>query len=1168
MMVKTARYQKKQLRTPTRTLGKNIAIGILSAMLLMLGTLTLLISTKTGTRWLLQAALSSIKQVSVAEIKGRIMDEVLLEKLRYQDSNHFQVSISKIKFHWQPVELLQGRLHINLLQADGIDIIGQPAESENKSNNTTIPVIHFDISIDQLLLNQVKWRNNESLTKIHRLAANATLEKNILTVSGLELTMPKLQVNAQSTVELQAKWPLSGELDWIYRLKDKKFQGKLTLNGNLERMDLVSLIHGAIESKQTGYIKLTGDQPEFNLKGQWQKFVWPLSTHYLFNSHQGDIQIKGTLQNYQAKMNAVIAGNNQTNFSIAFSGEGNQNSMHLSKLLIKPAQGQLNIDGHLFWADGIAFNLNLDSTHLNPADLGTDIPGDLDLKAHGKGKIAGDKIYADLGVTLLTGTLYHQPLNAKGQFKLNGQQINIIQLIVSVGQNQLHANGWLNQQKADLAIDINAPDLRKAWPNLAGSLVGNAQVAGSIEKPIIKSKLKGNHIGYAGNRIGDIAVDADYSYGSKQQSHLSVIAKNAQVSGYKIKILNLQAQGSDQNHHVKLNFRSSAGKVNIFTEGQWKGQQWSGLIKQLDIDLPRLQQWRLGAPTKLILGKSKNNLMVKLNETCLIQNQASLCLSVKGSPDKQLNGQVSLSQWSLLQTKPWLPDELTLNGYLSAHGQLSVKYGIVTANMNADITSGKAVILGNDNKDHDIAFVDSKLRLSYQQDQINSQLYLGLANQDYLTAHLEAGPSNKTGIRQLAGNIKANINNIDLIDGLIRNASRLKGQLSADLKVEGNTKQPNISGFAKLQEGAFVITKLGSTFRNVNIEVNADNKNPDVLHLTAALESGKGKLSGQGILSLEAEHNYPLQMTIKGDKFQISRLPDAVVAISPSLTINRHGNLTKIEGLIKVDNAEVEMKTLPESAIAPSEDEVFLNSGSPPRKKVDVSRLIADIIIELGNNSHFKGFGLDTYVTGKLEYLSQNNQQKVSGLAVMKKATYRFYGQDLTIRKGEFLFNGPAGNPWVNISAIRKANNGNITAVLNVTGPLKSPETKVYTEPPLPESEALAYLVTGKSIKRMSEGDGSAVANAALNYGVGELSWIKDQLGIDEFEFKQSDTIEKSAVRLGHYLNPDLYVGVTMGLFASNYAANLRYRISDHFSISTRAGETQRIELKYHIDTE
>jgi hypothetical protein len=40
------------------------------------------------------------------------------------------------------------------------------------------------------------------------------------------------------------------------------------------------------------------------------------------------------------------------------------------------------------------------------------------------------------------------------------------------------------------------------------------------------------------------------------------------------------------------------------------------------------------------------------------------------------------------------------------------------------------------------------------------------------------------------------------------------------------------------------------------------------------------------------------------------------------------------------------------------------------------------------------------------------------------------------------------------------------------------------------------------------------------------------------------------------------------GILSDNVFTNLRYRLSEHFSINTRAGETQRIDLKYHVKIE
>jgi translocation and assembly module TamB len=79
----------------------------------------------------------------------------------------------------------------------------------------------------------------------------------------------------------------------------------------------------------------------------------------------------------------------------------------------------------------------------------------------------------------------------------------------------------------------------------------------------------------------------------------------------------------------------------------------------------------------------------------------------------------------------------------------------------------------------------------------------------------------------------------------------------------------------------------------------------------------------------------------------------------------------------------------------------------------------------------------------------------------MDKASYKNYGQDLTMRKGRFLFNGPVDKPWLDVEAIRVSKSKKVTAILNLTGPLDAPKTRLSSEPALPEEEILAYLITG-----------------------------------------------------------------------------------------------------------
>jgi translocation and assembly module TamB len=186
----------------------------------------------------------------------------------------------------------------------------------------------------------------------------------------------------------------------------------------------------------------------------------------------------------------------------------------------------------------------------------------------------------------------------------------------------------------------------------------------------------------------------------------------------------------------------------------------------------------------------------------------------------------------------------------------------------------------------------------------------------------------------------------------------------------------------------------------------------------------------------------------------------------------------------------------------------------------------------------------------------------------MDKARYKSYGQDLTVRKGRFLFNGPVDKPWLDLEAIRVSNSKEVTAILKLTGPLDTPQTRLSSEPALPESEALAYLVTGKPLNQVSKSEGNALAGAALSYGSGQISWIAEKLGIDVFEVNEGKTLQDTLVSVGQYLTPDFYVGTKVGLFNKQAVLVLKHKLTDTFNVETQTGTSQRIKLNYEIDTD
>ncbi|MEQ1531468.1 MAG: translocation/assembly module TamB domain-containing protein, partial [Methylococcales bacterium] len=123
-------------------------------------------------------------------------------------------------------------------------------------------------------------------------------------------------------------------------------------------------------------------------------------------------------------------------------------------------------------------------------------------------------------------------------------------------------------------------------------------------------------------------------------------------------------------------------------------------------------------------------------------------------------------------------------------------------------------------------------------------------------------------------------------------------------------------------------------------------------------------------------------------------------------------------------------------------------------------------------------------------------------------------------------------------------------------------------DPALPETEALAYLITGKSLNQVSKSENNMLASAALSYGAGKASWLTSKLGIDEFDIEEGETLQDSLVSVGQYLTPDFYVGTKVGLFNKQASLILKYMITDSLNVETQTGSSKRVKLNYEFNTD
>ena len=508
--------------------------------------------------------------------------------------------------------------------------------------------------------------------------------------------------------------------------------------------------------------------------------------------------------------------------------------------------------------------------------------------------------------------------------------------------------------------------------------------------------------------------------------------------------------------------------------------------------------------------------------------------------------------------------------------QLQLKSSV---NINADLQQQGDLLVGNYRIDSPpltivlqsnggttkIPFGASSLSGSIKGNQVSADLDFRLAGQDYLRAQLQMS----TGESQaLSGRINASVNEFALLNPLAPRLSNIKGHLNADLALQGTPEKPIANGAIRFTGGAVNFNELGLALREIKLQALASGGGNGRIQITGSAKSGQGAVYLDGFASLQAQTGWPVELMLKGENFEVAKLPEAQIAVSPDLIFVFTDTQRKVTGTLKVPKAIMTLKELPENAVKVSPDEIIIGAEKAQEKAPATPGIDANIDVVLGKQVSFSGQGLTTNLTGKLNVTKAGEKMAMHGNVDMVKARYKSYGQDLTVRRGRFLFSGPVDNPWLDVEAIRVSKSKKVTAILSLTGSLQKPQTRISSEPSLPESEALAYLVTGGPLNQVSKSEGSMLAGAALSYSGGKATWLTEKLGIDEFEVQEGEKLQDTLVAVGEYLTPDFYVGAKVGLFNKQAAMVLKHKITDAINVETQAGTSQRVKLNYEIDTD
>jgi translocation and assembly module TamB len=232
-------------------------------------------------------------------------------------------------------------------------------------------------------------------------------------------------------------------------------------------------------------------------------------------------------------------------------------------------------------------------------------------------------------------------------------------------------------------------------------------------------------------------------------------------------------------------------------------------------------------------------------------------------------------------------------------------------------------------------------------------------------------------------------------------------------------------------------------------------------------------------------------------------------------------------------------------------------------------RLALDLGLDLGQQLHLRGRGIDTLLRGELKLTSPGDKLAVAGTIRTAEGHYAAYGQKLDIDRGLIVFTGAIDNPRLDILAVRP--DIDVRVGVAISGSAQAPRVRLFSEPDMAEIDKLSWLVLGHASAGAGGSDLALLQHAALGLlqgeGNGAGSGLTQRLGLDDLSLRQGQTpgqtgdVKETIVSLGKQLTQRWYVGYERGLSATAGTWQLIYRIAQRFTLRAQSGLDNSLDL-------
>lgn len=425
--------------------------------------------------------------------------------------------------------------------------------------------------------------------------------------------------------------------------------------------------------------------------------------------------------------------------------------------------------------------------------------------------------------------------------------------------------------------------------------------------------------------------------------------------------------------------------------------------------------------------------------------------------------------------------------------------------------------------------------------------------------------------KSVSGDIDGEVDLGRMVDIYALHDQVINGRMAFNLTIGGKWGDFKILGGGRIENGFYENVKTGTLLKDIEVLFEAGDQRIVIKSMQAS-DGESGHIKAEGWMEINPAQGFPFVVDLVLNEAKPWRHDDALIITRGPLRLSGSFEALLLEGRIEIAKAEIRIPDrLPPDIVElevveiSRQKSVSLDKKEPPIATRPVRRRDLKMDVSLSSIGHIfvEGRGLSSEWRGNIDVKGTVNTPVITGQLSVVRGHVNFLGKRFKLNRGAISFTG-ATPPSPQIDVLGESHEKNITARIELTGPLNRPAVKLGSDPELPQDEVLSRLLFGRSSTNITPYQAIQLASAVntLSGGGGFdlLGQTRKILGVDQLEIKSPEgDKDETTVSVGKYLSEKVYMEVEKGLGPKGGKGSVVWELTPNITVETEVGENAEI---------